>query len=778
MSTLRVENITKLDGSPFFPDLSPFLLKEAELTGSPFFAQSGFLYLVHNANVIYLPENPQPGAKVAFADRDSNFSGSPVVLLPSPGSGHTVGGSSSLTLNKPNQAVGLLFSEGNWVVTWDSRYFDSAGAGGLNPILTSATTLSAQTGNLYLLNGTTQVLLPPGTTDARVAFADYSSRFGQEAYHVTITPSSLQTIGGSSSYVLNRTNQYVEFLWRNSRWVVIESDLESQLQDGSVLFDGLTFPNQGLKIQDSNGGPETLTLSLGEVLSANRTLSLDTNDSDRSLTITGDASIEGINTGDQTIQLIGQVVGGPSDSVVVTSIVDNGVGLTNLEQINPNFLLGRLTPGEGDVELVGFDSLRDSIAGVNTLDLVQLEDVNGNPGLPAVDGSQLTGLTSNIDQILVPSTEIEFGIVDGDKISATLIDNSIARVRLDSDVNATLTKADELYYTNTDVKTAAYSANTNEAVLCDTSSGSFAVTLPLAGRVKIVDAGGDSQTTGFGINPLTVLPQVGQTIVSDSSLVLDAGITSITLELVGTDWKVVDLVVPKIQVIDWDFIVNKPSLATEAQGLLAETALQPNEPEIILAPYTFNGGANISRINGIEYLIQTVEPVSRGDGSALQDGDLWYDPSTGRQWIRKGIYWLGEREKIFAPFTSNNGTLNSVVHSSLLLSNEDSLLYFEDFLFIIDGDAAFNIINASNYYTIGVKASWTTTGYTTLFSFDTSDMSGTKSMKKIQHNTAVSFSSSFSRAPRITVQIDAITGSPGVSSQQFAFNYYYRKIYA
>lgn len=55
-------------------------------------------------------------------------------------------------------------------------------------------------------------------------------------------------------------------------------------------------------------------------------------------------------------------------------------------------------------------------------------------------------------------------------------------------------------------------------------------------------------------------------------------------------------------------------------------------------------GSLFTKVNQlpIEQFYQSVEPVSRGDGSDLQEGDLWYDSSTGRQWIRKGIYWVGE----------------------------------------------------------------------------------------------------------------------------------------
>ena len=73
------------------------------------------------------------------------------------------------------------------------------------------------------------------------------------------------------------------------------------IQDGDVLATGLTFPANGLKIQESGGGSDVLTLRLDEVLSDNRALNIQVSDGDRTVNITGDAELSGTNTGDQDL---------------------------------------------------------------------------------------------------------------------------------------------------------------------------------------------------------------------------------------------------------------------------------------------------------------------------------------------------------------------------------------------------------------------------------------------------------------------------------------------
>jgi hypothetical protein len=96
--------------------------------------------------------------------------------------------------------------------------------------------------------------------------------------------------------------------------------------------------------------------------------------------------------------------------------------------------------------------------------------------------------------------------------------------------------------TATSIKTANYTAAISELVRCDTTAGSFSVTLPAAptdgATIAVLDT-----SNMFGTNALTVLPNTGKTIESDStSLVLDVTGTYVSLvyNIATTNWKLLE----------------------------------------------------------------------------------------------------------------------------------------------------------------------------------------------------------------------------------------------
>lgn len=69
--------------------------------------------------------------------------------------------------------------------------------------------------------------------------------------------------------------------------------------DGFVDGTGsVDLANTGLKVRDT-GGEDTLTIKPGSDLSTDRTLTITTGDADRTLTLSGNATISGTNTGDE-----------------------------------------------------------------------------------------------------------------------------------------------------------------------------------------------------------------------------------------------------------------------------------------------------------------------------------------------------------------------------------------------------------------------------------------------------------------------------------------------
>lgn len=87
----------------------------------------------------------------------------------------------------------------------------------------------------------------------------------------------------------------------NTGWVAVSNaGGGGGISDGDTLSIGLTFPNTGLHILDTNASHD-LIIAPGSDLSADRTLTVTTGDANRVLTLTGDASIAGTNTGDVSL---------------------------------------------------------------------------------------------------------------------------------------------------------------------------------------------------------------------------------------------------------------------------------------------------------------------------------------------------------------------------------------------------------------------------------------------------------------------------------------------
>lgn len=96
--------------------------------------------------------------------------------------------------------------------------------------------------------------------------------------------------------------------------------------------------------------------------------------------------------------------------------------------------------------------------------------------------------------------------------------------------------------TATGIKTAAYTAAINELVRCDTTAGAFSVTLPASPTDGAIIAVLDTNNT-FSTNALTILPNTGKTIESDStSLILDipGSYVSFVYNINTTNWKLLE----------------------------------------------------------------------------------------------------------------------------------------------------------------------------------------------------------------------------------------------
>ena len=214
------------------------------------------------------------------------------------------------------------------------------------------------------------------------------------------------------------------------------------ITDGDTLSTGLTFPNEGTHILDTNASHD-LILKANSDLTADRILSIITGDAARSLTLTGDTSLTGTNTGDQTITLSGDVTG-TGTSGVTTTIAAGAVDIAMLSASGSpsgtTYLRGDNTwatiSGSGDVvgpgptvtddALVTFDGTggltiqqtpvtvaqsTGNIAGVGTL--------NGNT-IPAGPGT--LALTSELHDALTLGGSLDYITLSGQVITRNAID--------------------------------------------------------------------------------------------------------------------------------------------------------------------------------------------------------------------------------------------------------------------------------------------------------------------------------------------------------------------
>lgn len=176
------------------------------------------------------------------------------------------------------------------------------------------------------------------------------------------------------------------------------------VSDGDTLTTGLTFPNAGLHILDTNASHD-LILSPGSNLTADRTLTINTGDANRALTLSGDATISGTNTGDQTITLTGDVTGSGTGSFAAT-IANDSVTFAKMQPVSTDVLLGNDGSGSDVQEIPCTAAGRallddvDAAAQRTTLGV----DAAGNTTLTAAPGSNLTAtgvkitLTANENQ--------------------------------------------------------------------------------------------------------------------------------------------------------------------------------------------------------------------------------------------------------------------------------------------------------------------------------------------------------------------------------------------
>ena len=182
------------------------------------------------------------------------------------------------------------------------------------------------------------------------------------------------------------------------------------VEDGQALGVGLQFPQAGLKIYDQNGD-HTMVIVPDENFTANRQLSIRLGDANRllrltggNLTVTADAELEGVNTGDQTIELTGDVTGTGTGSFAAT-IANDAVTFAKIQNIATDTLIGRSTSGTGDPEAITCTAAGRAL----------LDDANANAQRETLGliRRKVSTATTGVSTSYTDVTDLNFSVVSG-----------------------------------------------------------------------------------------------------------------------------------------------------------------------------------------------------------------------------------------------------------------------------------------------------------------------------------------------------------------------------
>lgn len=291
------------------------------------------------------------------------------------------------------------------------------------------------------------------------------------------------------------------------------------LLDGANFWSAAqTFTNSsGIKIEDTDAS-NTLGLIVGSDLTANRTLTITTGDASRTLTMTGNATISGTNTGDQTITLTGNVTGSGTGSFA-TTIASNAVTLAMMATVATSTFLGRTTAATGNVEALTVAQAKAllDLSGTNTGDqtITLSGDVSGsgtsgittvlaNSGVSAGDYKGVTVNAKGLVTVGLGTTVTGLSAAGTTQGTATAVTGNFALQEVTTVGSGqgvklpTATAAIEMTVTNRGANTLlVYPASSGTI---DGGSANAAVSVPVNGVVRFI---GTSATNWYSLRGMT-----------------------------------------------------------------------------------------------------------------------------------------------------------------------------------------------------------------------------------------------------------------------------------
>lgn len=131
----------------------------------------------------------------------------------------------------------------------------------------------------------------------------------------------------------------VQTLLGSASFAAFRASLGAAASGANTDITSVYLDNTGLKIKDSDAS-HGLSIVPGSNLTADRTLTINTTDTDRTLTVGASAAVSGSNTGDQTITLTGVVTGSGTGSFA-TAVTDGQIVNADLADMAAATIKGR-----------------------------------------------------------------------------------------------------------------------------------------------------------------------------------------------------------------------------------------------------------------------------------------------------------------------------------------------------------------------------------------------------------------------------------------------------
>jgi len=242
-----------------------------------------------------------------------------------------------------------------------------------------------------------------------VAFGDqYSDLFSgtgsQTSFTLSQNPGSVDNLRVSIGGSVQRPT--IDFNWFSGTTLVFTSAPGAGTNNILVQY-GSTVPQGAIEWYDSDNS-HVLRLSNTANYTANRTLSINTGDTDRTLTLTGNTTLTGTNTGDQTITLTGDISGSGTGSISTAL----GTGVVSNTNIANDTITGAKI---NSAAAIAHSKLASMTAGS-----VMLGNSGGTPTATVVSGD-----------VTIDSTGVT-QIGSGKIVTTMIVDDQITNAKLDN----------------------------------------------------------------------------------------------------------------------------------------------------------------------------------------------------------------------------------------------------------------------------------------------------------------------------------------------------------